>query len=132
MRLLNFLIEKRVTFMGLLLLFVCVTFVSGSMEFRAAYDGRPTTLPYISGFDDNTLLKRTEITTDKVEWPRGRQIRVGIFARAFGVGVGEGTLTNLNVLDKATKFSDRRIQSQPINSNLKNYQLRILGHTNDD
>ena len=102
MKLLNFLIEKRVTFMGLLLLFVCVTFVSGGMEFRDPYYGSPSTLPYISGYEYDTLLKRTEITTDKVEWPKGREIRVGIFARAYGVGIGEGTLKDLNVLGQET------------------------------
>lgn len=104
MKLLNFLIEKRVVFMGLLLLFISVTFVSGSMEFRKVHQGRPNTLPYISGFTSNhgDLVKREEITTGKKEWLFGREVYVAIYGRAYGVGVGEGTLININVLGKPT------------------------------
>ena len=47
-------------------------------------------------------MKREEITTGKVEWPFGREVYVAIYGRAYGVGVGEGTLINVNVLDKPT------------------------------
>ena len=105
MKLFNSFIEKRVVFMGLLLLFILisVTLVSGDIVFKKVYPARVNTLPYIAGYKiDNTLLKRTEITTGKVEWPRGREVKLSIIGRAYGVGVGEGTLRNINIFGKPT------------------------------
>ena len=101
MRFLNFLIEKRAMFLGLLLLLFSVTFVSGDIVFH-----EPTgvsRIPSIAGwvnYNPGPIVKRTEITSGKVEWPKGRRIGVDIETYADGVGVGQGTLTNLVVLDK--------------------------------
>lgn len=103
MKLFNSFIEKRVVFMGLLLLFILisVTLVSGDIVFKKVHPGRANTSPYITGYKiDNTLLKRIEITSGRVEWPREREVKVSIMGRAYGVGVGEGTLRNINILGK--------------------------------
>ena len=89
-------------FMGLLLLFILtsVTFVSSDIVFKK-FSHRPNTLPYISGYTHVDIVKRTEITSGKVDWTE-RDVYVAIHGRAYGVGVGEGTLINLNVLGKPT------------------------------